>query len=65
MYTFADYFWSFLLLGVFTVPIIAVILIKLSFFGMAIMGAMFGFAKGSGEGTVRVKVRYYDEDEDR
>lgn len=65
MYDFWDYFWGFLILAVFTLPIVAVVAIKLSFFGMAIFGAMFGFSKTSDEGRVSVRVKYYDEDEDR
>lgn len=64
MYSFWEYFWAFFILGVFTVPLVVVIAIKLSFFGMAIMGAMFGFSKTSNEGRVSVRVKYYDEDED-
>lgn len=65
MYDFWDYFWGAVVLAVFTLPLVAVVLIKLTFFGMAIMGALFGFSKTSDEGRVSVRVKYYDEDEDR
>lgn len=65
MYDFWDYFWGYLLLSAFVLPLVAVIVIKVAFLAMAIMGGMFGFSKTSDEGVVNVRVRYYDEDEDR
>ena len=66
MYNFWDYLGGAIVLGLFALPVLGAIIVQAFVFLVAMFGGAMGFGTDrSGDRTVTVKVRSYDQDEDR
>jgi hypothetical protein len=66
MYSFWDYLGGAIVFGLLVLPLLGAVVIQAFVFLVAMFGGAMGFGTDrSGERTISVKVRSYDQDEDR
>jgi hypothetical protein len=63
-YDFWDYFWGWVILAAFFVPVLGAILIQVIVFIVAMVGGTVGLGTTAREPSARVKINSHDMDED-